>query len=126
MANDPPAPAAPTVPLSAPIIDREPDFLTALPMDNAVGAIVALAAEVYLLRERLHALEAELTRRDVLPADAVERHEPSPQERQRRQEDLDAFTQRILSELTRDRTPVSRIDPGVTKFLQPAAKEPPR
>ena len=36
--------------LQGPITDVEPDFLAALPMDNAVGAIVALTAEVYVLR----------------------------------------------------------------------------
>jgi hypothetical protein len=46
--------------LPGPIVGAEPDFLGALPMDNAVGAIVALTSEVWMLRERLAALEAEL------------------------------------------------------------------
>lgn len=104
-------------PLAAPVIGAEPDFLAGLSMDNAVGAIIALSAEVYMLRERLQSLEAELTQHKVLPAGAVENHQPPPDEQSRRQDDLAAFTQRILSELTRDRTPVSQIHPDVSKYL---------
>lgn len=103
--------------LSGPVTGAEPDFLGALPMDNAVGAIVALAAEVYLLRERLQSLEAELENRRVLPAGAVESHEGSAAQQQSRAEDLARFTNRILSELARDRRPVSSIDPRVQQFL---------
>lgn len=106
-------------PLNGPIVGLEPDFLRGLTMDNAVGALLALTAEVYLLRERLQSLESELTQRQVLPADAVENHQSSPQEATQRQADLAAFTHRVLSELTRDRTPVSTIDPGVAKYLRP-------
>jgi len=108
----------PNAALQGPVTDTEPDFLGALPMDNAVGAIVALTAEVYMLRERLGALEAELASHRVLPADAVENHLDSPAEAQTRAADLAAFTQRVLSELSRDRVPVSRIDPDVVKYLR--------
>jgi hypothetical protein len=104
--------------LDAPVIGREPDFLGHLPMDNAVGAIVALTAEVYLLRERLQALEALLTARRVLPSGAVEAHNATAQEREAQQADLAAFTQRVLSELARNRTPVSSVDPRVSKYLK--------
>jgi predicted acylesterase/phospholipase RssA len=105
-------------PLATPVIGTEPDFLAGLSMDNAVGAIIALTAEVYLLRERLQSLEAELGQRKILPVGAVENHQPPPEDQQRRQDDLAAFTQRILAELTRDRTPVSQINPGVAKYLR--------
>jgi hypothetical protein len=105
--------------LQGPVTDVEPDFLRQLPMDNAVGAIVALTAEVWLLRERLGALEAELAARRVLPEGAVERHDDDPARAAARAEELAAFTQRVLAELARDRVPVSRIDPGVSRYLQP-------
>lgn len=104
--------------VSAPITTQEPDFLRALPMDNAVGAIVALTAEVYMLRERLQALESQLTQRQVLPQDAVEHHEGDAQEQARRAADLASFTERVLSELSRTRVPVSQIDPQVDRYLQ--------
>ena len=108
----------PNAALQGPIIGVEPDFLRTLPMDNAVGAIVALTAEVYILRERLAALEAQLTARRLLPEDAVEQHQGSAAERQARADDLGAFTQRVLCELSRDRVPVSHIHPDVGRYLK--------
>ena len=108
----------PRVALQGPVTDVEPEFLESLPMDNAVGAIVALTAEVYMLRKRLGALESELARHKVLPSNAVEDHVDSPQEAQARAADLAAYTQRVLSELTRDRVPVSAIHPDVHKYLR--------
>jgi hypothetical protein len=105
--------------LQGPVTGTEPDFLRQLPMDNAVGAIVALTDEVWLLRERLGALEAELAARRVLPEGAVEQHEDDPARAAARAAELAAFTQRVLAELARDRVPVSRIDPGVSRYLQP-------
>jgi hypothetical protein len=109
-------------PLAGPVIGQEPDFLAGLPMDNAVGAILALTAEVYMLRERLQSLEAELTGRKLLPPGAVENHQPAPEDAARRQEDLAAYTQRVMSELMRDRTPVSQIDPRVSAYLKTYAE----
>lgn len=108
----------PNAALTGPVLGTEPDFLGALPMDNAVGAIVALSAEVWILRERLQALEAELASRKVLPGGAVENHAATPEEARARQADLEAFTQRILSELARNRVPTSSIDPGVARYLK--------
>lgn len=108
--------------LQGPVTGVEPDFLRALPMDNAVGAIVALTAEVWMLRERLGALEAELAARRVLPEGAVENHQDGPEQRQARAAELAAFTNRVLSELARDRVPVSSIDPDVQKYLDPASR----
>jgi predicted acylesterase/phospholipase RssA len=109
-------------PLTGPVIGQEPDFLAGMSMDNAVGAIIALTAEVYMLRERLQSLEAELTGRKLLPAGAVENHQTPPADAARRQDDLAAFTQRVMSELTRDRTPLSRIDPSVASYLKTHAQ----
>ena len=52
--------------LTGPVIDKEPVMLKDLPMDNVVGAMTALASEVYILRERLAVMEAELTRHGVV------------------------------------------------------------
>ena len=110
--------------LQGPVTDIEPDFLRQLPMDNAVGAIVALTAEVWLLRERLGALEAELAARRVLPEGAVEQHEDDPSRAAARAGELAAFTHRVLSELARDRVPVSHIDPRVSRYMQPLRRTP--
>ncbi|MFO1426290.1 MAG: hypothetical protein U1F11_04825 [Steroidobacteraceae bacterium] len=70
--------------LQGPVLGIEPDFLRALPIDNLVGTIVALTAEVWMLRERLGTLESELTARKLLPAGAVENHAGGPEEQQAR------------------------------------------
>ena len=111
--NTPKFKAAP----QGPVLDTEPDYLAHSPPDNLVGAVMALTAEVYLLRERLQSLEAELAAHRVLPADAVERHVDDPARTEAKAADLAAYTQRVLSELVRDRVPVSHIDPQVGKYL---------
>jgi len=103
--------------LQGPVTHIEPDFLHKLPMDNAVGAIMALTAEVWMLRERLAALEAELESRKILPAGAVENHQDVGAAAEARAADLAAYTERVMGELTRNREPVSHIDPAVQKFL---------
>ncbi len=115
-------PSSANTALRGPVLNVEPDFLHAVPMDNAVGAIVALTAEVYILRERLAALEAQLTARQVLPKDAVEHHAGNAEEQAARAADLTSFTGRVLSELARDRVPVSRIDPDVRRYLKTYAE----
>ena len=85
-----------------------------------VGAITALSAEVYILKERLRAMERELVRRDALPPTAVESHEPTEDERVEDQKELDAFVNRIWTEIMRDRKTVANVDPGaVDYFKQP-------
>jgi hypothetical protein len=104
--------------LNGPVTDREPDFVHALPQDNVVGAITALAAEIWMLRDRIAALEGELVERRVLLPDAVEQHRESAESERARQSELRAFVERVLGELARDRTPVSRVDPGVERYLE--------
>jgi hypothetical protein len=105
--------------ITGPITREEPEFLADIPKDNLVGAIVALASELYIVRERLQTLEAELVGRKVLPPNAVEDHVPRDDEARARQADVTAFVNRVLSELSRTAQPTSRIDPGVGKYLKP-------
>ena len=105
--------------ITGPITGDEPEFLADVPKDNLVGAIVALASELYVVRERLQALEAELVGRKVLPPNAVEGHVPREDEARARQADVTAFVNRVLSELSRSPQPTSRIDPGVGRYLKP-------
>jgi hypothetical protein len=120
--HPPPANAGFNAALQRPVTNLEPDFLRAVPIDNLVGALVALTSEVYVLRERLQTLEAELSSRRVLPEGAVENHVDSPDEQQRRATDLAAYTNRVLSELARDRVPVSSIDERVAPYLKTHAE----
>lgn len=103
---------------TGPITGDEPDWIHDLPVDNMVGAITALSGEVYILRERLRAMERELIRRDTLTETAVEDHEPTQSEREADQQDLDAFVNRIWTEIMRDRKPVANVDPGAAKYFK--------
>jgi hypothetical protein len=105
--------------ITGPITGVEPEFLADIPKDNLVGAIVALASELYIVRERLQTLEAELVGRKVLPANAVESHVPSEQEARERQADVASFVNRVLTELARPPQPTSNVDPDVGKYLKP-------
>jgi len=105
---------------NGPVTGDEPDWIHDLPVDNMVGAITALSAEVYILKERLRAMERELVRRDALTPTAVEEHEPTEDERVDDQKELDAFVNRIWTEILRDRQTVANVDPGaVDYFKQP-------
>jgi hypothetical protein len=106
---------------TGPITGPEPDWIHDMPVDNLVAGLTALSAEVYILRERLRAMERELARRSVLPAGAVEGHVPTAAEYEADQADVKAFVNRIWSELARGRAGWATIDPPVVKyFRQPA------
>lgn len=78
-----------------------PRFEDTTSREEVVSALVALTAEVYLLRERLQTLEAELAKRKVLPSGAVEHHATSAAEDRERRKDLDAFVGRVLAAFAR-------------------------
>lgn len=103
---------------TGPVTGDEPDWIHDLPVDNLVGAITALSSEVYILRERMRAMERELVRRDALSESAVEDHEPTVEEREADQKDLDAFVNRIWTEIMRDRTTVAKVDPGAVDYFK--------
>lgn len=97
----------------------EPEWIHDLPIDNVVGAMTALAAEIHILRERQRAMERELERRDLVPAGAIETHNPTGAERKADQKELEAFTKRFWSEITRSpRQHAAHISPGVERFLR--------
>lgn len=79
-----------------------PGFEDAPSREELVSALVALTAEVYLLRERLQTLESALAKRRVLPAGAVEHHASSSAEERARRKDLDAFVGRVLAAFARN------------------------
>jgi hypothetical protein len=108
--------------ITGPITDAEPEFVADLPKDNLVGAIVALASELYIVRERLQTLEAELVGRRVLPPNAVEDHVPRDDEARARQADVASFVNRVLSELSRPSQPTSQVDPSVARYLKPVPR----
>ena len=92
--------------LTGPISGKEHQFLNDMPMDNLVGAFVALAAETYVLRDRLQTLETVLQNSGTLTADAIE---DLKDDSTASAEDAKNFANRVLGELHRSDEPVSHI-----------------
>ena len=65
-------------------------------LDRTLGIVMALATEVYVLRDRLFALERQLTERGALDRDALSAA-PSPQEAAAAQADRDAFVDHLMT-----------------------------
>ncbi len=76
----------------------EQTFFADSALDRAFGVVMALATEVYVLRDRLAALEAQLAARGLLDRAALEA-EPSPEEIAARAADRDAFVEHLMHHL---------------------------
>jgi hypothetical protein len=69
-------------------------------VDRVLGVVLELAAEVYVLRDRLRTLEVALERRGCVNLDELERSEPTDAERAQRLAERDALIARILAPMT--------------------------
>lgn len=76
----------------------EQTFFADPALDRAFGVVLALATEVYVLRDRIAALEAQLAARGLLDRTALEA-EPSPAELAARAADRDAFVAHLMQHL---------------------------
>ena len=102
---------------NGPIIDSEPNLLHDIPQDKFMSALVSLAAELYMVRDRVHVLEAELEKNNILPPDAVNKHEETSEENEKRSLDAQEFANRFWMQFADSDEPVSKIDPRVSKYL---------
>jgi hypothetical protein len=68
-------------------------------VDRVLGVVLELAAEVYVLRDRLRTVELALERSGVT-SEEVARYEPTEAERAQRLLDRDALIARILAPMT--------------------------
>jgi hypothetical protein len=64
-------------------------------LDRAFGVVMALATEVYVLRDRLAALESALAARGLLDRGALDA-EPTPEAIAARAADRDAFVEHLM------------------------------
>jgi hypothetical protein len=103
--------------LTGPVEQQEPLLIHDLPTDNVVATITALAGELFVVKDRLAALQLELERAGVVAESSLESQQLDATERQQRQQELDGFVQRVMSELTRDRTPSSQIRKQAHQYL---------
>lgn len=102
---------------SGPVTDQEPVLLHDLPQDRIVSALVALAGDLYMVRDRVKVLEAELESHNILPPDAVENHQDTKEQAAARTADAQAFADRFWQQLMMSDEPVSRVDPAIKKYL---------
>jgi hypothetical protein len=75
---------------------KEQIFFNDPAIDRLMGMVMALAAEVYILRDRTQALEEILTQNGLLRPNAIEELEPTPERRAEMSAERDAFIARIM------------------------------
>jgi hypothetical protein len=69
-------------------------------VDRVLGVVMELAAEVWVLRDRLTAMEQLLDRAGVLATADLESYAPTEAERTKRLAERDALIARILAPMT--------------------------
>ena len=69
-------------------------------VDRVLGVVMELAAEVYVLRDRVQTLEAVLVSSGALDRGELETYQPSESERAARLASRDALIARILGPMT--------------------------
>jgi hypothetical protein len=74
----------------------EQTFFADPAIDRALGVVMALATEVYVLRDRLGAVERQLAERGSLDVERLNA-EPAASETAARNNDCDAFVAHIMS-----------------------------
>ena len=75
---------------------KEQLFFNDPAIDRVMGMFVALAAEVYILRDRNQVLEEMLERSGTLQPGAIESWQPGPERRAELAARRDAFIERIM------------------------------
>jgi hypothetical protein len=65
-------------------------------VDTLMGVVMALAAEVYVLKDRVRVMEQLLAERDVLSGEQIESFAPTPEQEERFRRDRDQFFERLL------------------------------
>ncbi len=78
--------------------ETEQTFFEDEALDRAFGVVMALATEVYVLRDRVQALERLLSESGVIGEGALDA-EPDPAERAERAADRDAFVAHLMDNL---------------------------
>jgi hypothetical protein len=69
-------------------------------VDRVLGVVMELAAEVYVLRERVYTVERLLERAGAVTRADLDAYEPSAEERAQRLAERDALIARILAPMT--------------------------
>lgn len=78
---------------------RRAAFYSEPGVDQLYGIVAALAAELWAARERIDTLERVLEQAQALPPGAVERFQPAAEVAAARQQEREAFIQRVFQVL---------------------------
>ena len=92
-----------------PIAGEEPIWVHDLPLDNILGGMTTLLAELCILRDRVRTLERELADAKVLSDDAVDQRVSSEEEKKLNETEIKAIVDRFWGEVTRERGAWSHV-----------------
>jgi hypothetical protein len=95
--------------LTGPVGDIDPSFLKDIDTDRLVGAIFALSAEVWILRDRHARLERLLEKTGAIGKDAIEDMGDASEDSTKLTVEAERFAARILGELVRSKKPHSSV-----------------
>ncbi len=74
----------------------EQTFFADPALDRAVAMVMTLAAELYVTKDRLRALEVALTQRGAIEADALDRYVPEAAEQARIDAERTAYVRELM------------------------------
>ena len=95
--------------LPGPVGEAEPVLIHDIDQDRMVGAIVALSAELFVVKDKLEKLQRGLEQRGALGPGRLDQPEPDTAAIHTQQRFAQDFAARILSELHRASTPIARV-----------------
>lgn len=79
--------------------ERMTDYLKADQLDDLARAVITLAKELWVMRDRQRALEAILEARDIPVAQALARHVPTPEQQRALDAERQAFVRNLVETL---------------------------
>lgn len=95
--------------LPGPVGDTEPVLIHDLDQDRLVGAVVALAGELFVVKDKLDKMQRLLEKAGAIAPGLLEAPETEPAAIEAQQQEAQRFAARILSELHRPSTPIARV-----------------
>jgi hypothetical protein len=80
-------------------IDLEQQFFDDPALDRVFGVVMALATEVYVLRDRQREMEKSLTKQGILETEQLNQ-EPTEEERMENRHDRQAFVHHLMDHVS--------------------------
>jgi hypothetical protein len=96
---------------------REQQFFEDPVVDRLMGVVMALAAEVYIIKDRERALEQVLADKGIIGSDAVESFKPASPDQESSGKERDAFVSRIFESIVAGGEAMSAVDLDLVEKL---------